>query len=140
MEIRPFVRSDSGAVIEVWRLCGLVRPSNDPKKDIARKLRVRPDLFLIGVVDGTIVATAMAGYDGHRGWVNYFGVLPHYQRRGYAAQMMAEVERRLRLEGCPKINLLVRAGNAQAIAFYEKAGFQQDPVVSFGRRLEHDDR
>ena len=139
LKIRPFARSDTEAVIEVWNLCGLLRSVNDPKKDIARNLKVRPDLFLVGVADGALVATAMAGYEGHRGWVNYLGVLPQYQRHGYAAQMMAEVERLLRLEGCPKINLQVRTGNAQAIAFYERIGFKQDPVLPFGKRLVHDD-
>jgi len=138
LEIRPFARADTDAVIEVWRLSGLVRPTNDPRKDIARKLKVRPDLFLVGVLGGTIVATVMAGYDGHRGWINYLGVLPQYQRRGYARRMLAEGERLLRAEGCPKINLQVIASNAQAIAFYEKIGFAQDPVLSFGKRLEHD--
>jgi len=137
-EIRAFSRPDTDAVIEVWRLSGLQRPSNDPHKDIARKLKVRPDLFLVGVLDGVIVATAMAGYEGHRGWINYLGVLPKYQRRGYARQMLAEAERLLRLEGCPKINLQVIASNASAIAFYGKLGFTQDPVLSFGKRLEHD--
>ena len=138
MQIRPFSLSDTDAVIEVWRLSGLLRPSNDPRKDIARKLKVRPDLFLVGVLDAEVVATAMAGYDGHRGWINYLGVLPKYQRRGYARRLLEEAERLLRLEGCPKINLQVIASNAQAIAFYGRIGFIQDPVLSFGKRLEDD--
>jgi ribosomal protein S18 acetylase RimI-like enzyme len=117
-----------------------VRPWNDPHRDISRKLQVRGDLFLVGVADGKIVATVMAGYEGHRGWVNYLAVAPENQRAGLARKMMDEAERRLREAGCPKINLQVRGGNASAIEFYRAIGYIQDDVISMGKRLEHDER
>ena len=48
LEIRPFRPGDEEAVIDLWRLCGLLRPWNDPLKDIQRKLKVNPELFLVG--------------------------------------------------------------------------------------------
>jgi hypothetical protein len=45
------------------------RPWNDPHNDIARKLAVQPELFLVGVLDGEIVGSVMAGYEGHRGYL-----------------------------------------------------------------------
>jgi len=113
-----------------------MRPWNDPRKDIARKLTVQADLFLVGEEDGAIVATAMAGYDGHRGWVNYLAVDPKRRRAGLGRALMAEVETRLRELGCPKLNFQVRKANLDAAAFYERIGFAQDDVVSFGKRLE----
>lgn len=138
MTIRPFEAADAGAVVELWRVCGLVHPTNDPKRDIARKLKVRGDLFLVGLEDGALVASAMVGYEGHRGWVNYFAVAPSARRRGYGRQLMLEAERRLRAEGCPKINLQVRTSNTAALRFYESMGFKRDEAVSLGKRLEHD--
>ncbi len=138
MLIRPFEPADEGAVVALWERCGLTRPWNDPRKDIRRKLAVRPDLFLVGVEAGAVVATAMAGYDGHRGWVYYLGVDPAHQRKGYGRAIMAEVERRLRAEGCPKINLQVRTANAAVIEFYRRLGYAADDVASLGKRLEHD--
>jgi ribosomal protein S18 acetylase RimI-like enzyme len=78
----------------------------------------------------------MMGYEGHRGWINYLGVAPEYQRRGIARQIMEEAERLLRKAGCPKINLQVRTSNAQVIEFYKSIGFKVDDVVSMGKRLE----
>ena len=140
MKIRPFQPEDEEAVTSLWQCCDLVRPWNDPRKDIRRKLRVRPDLFLVGVLDGQIVASVMAGYEGHRGWINYLAVAPEYQRRGFARAIVAEAERLLRECGCPKINLLVRASNHGVIEFYRRLGYSVDDVVSMGKRLEHDDR
>ena len=139
MHIRPFQLNDEPAVIGVWERAGLTRPWNDPHKDIRRKLQVRPDYFLVAELEGVLVGTVMVGYDGHRGWVYYFGVDPAYQRRGIGRALMQEAERLLRAAGCPKINLQVRGTNTVAIEFYRRIGFAMDDVVSLGKRLEHDD-
>lgn len=139
LRIRAFSATDADAVVGLWRRCGLVRSHNGPYRDIARKLSVRPDLFLVGEHDGAIVAVVMAGYEGHRGWINYLGVDPRFQRRGWGRRIMDEAERRLRAEGCAKINLQVRDTNPEVIAFYRAIGYAVDPVVSLGKRLEHDE-
>ncbi len=138
MLIRPFQLSDEEAVVVLWRQCGLIRPVNDPRKDIRRKMRVNPELFLVGILDARLIASAMVGYDGHRGWINYLGVHPDYQRKGYARKMMEEAERLLRQRGCPKINLQVVASNHKVIEFYQRIGFAVDQVMSMGKRLEED--
>jgi ribosomal protein S18 acetylase RimI-like enzyme len=138
MEIRPFATQDTEAVVGLWERCGLVRPWNDPRKDIARKLTVQADLFLVGELDGRIVAAVMAGYEGHRGWVNYLAVEPGLQRDGLGRAMMAEAEKRLRALGCPKVNLQIRRGNTAVAAFYARLGYVEDEVISLGKRLERD--
>lgn len=115
-----------------------MRPWNDPHKDIERKLKVRSDLFFVGEVDGRVVATVMAGYEGHRGWLNYLAVEPGHQRHGLARQLVAHAEQLLRDAGCPKINLQIRTGNAGVIEFYRRLGYSVDDVVSMGKRLEQD--
>jgi len=117
MDIRPFETSDEAAVVALWERCGLLRPWNDPRKDISRKLRVQPELFLVGLIEGRLVATAMAGYDGHRGWVNYLAVDPDDRKRGLGRALMTEAERRLRELGCPKINVQIRRTNAGVAEF-----------------------
>ncbi len=139
MEIRPFEDRDEDPVVELWGRCGLTRPWNDPRKDIARKRRVQRELFLVGLVDGAVVASVMAGYDGHRGWVNYLAVDPAQRRNGLARALMAAVETRLRALGCAKLNLQIRHDNHDARAFYEGLGFTEDAAVSYGKRLERDD-
>ena len=138
IEIRPFQPEDEAAVIRLWTDCGLVVPWNNPARDMARKRRVQPELFLLGWKDGALVATVMAGYDGHRGWLNYLAVDPAYRRGGVGRFLVAEAEARLGAMGCPKINLQVRSANSEVIEFYKKIGFVEDDVVSLGRRLEPD--
>lgn len=135
LAVRSFRKSDTQTVIKLWQACGLVVPQNNPLCDIERKLRVDPDLLLVGELDETIVATVMVGYEGHRGWINYLAVSPAHQRKGFATTMMREAERLLLARGCPKINLQVRETNAAIRAFYEAIGYRQDPVLSMGKRL-----
>lgn len=136
--VRPYASDDQAAVIALWQACELTRPQNDPAKDITRKLRVNPEWFLVAEADGSVIGAVMAGYEGHRGWINYLAVNPSYRRRGLGRTLMLEAERRLKAAGCPKINLQVRPENRGAVAFYERLGFAVEGAISLGKRLEWD--
>jgi len=135
MDIRRYESGDEAGVIELWTRCGLTRPWNNPAKDIGRKLKVQPELFLVGLVDGKVMASVMAGYDGHRGWVNYLAVDSAMRRRGYGRALMRRVEQDLKAMGCPKLNLQIRSSNLEVLAFYRELGYEQDETISLGKRL-----
>jgi ribosomal protein S18 acetylase RimI-like enzyme len=139
LHIRPFAEADTETVVALWRECGLTRPWNDPYKDIARKLQVQRELFLVGECDGAVVASVMAGYEGHRGWVYYLAVAPQHRRRGFARELMQHVEAALLARGCPKISLLVRETNTPVLEFYARLGYAQDASVPLGKRLIPDE-
>ena len=136
--IRPFQTEDEDALVALWKMCELTVPWNNPHKDIARKLQVQPELFLVGILDNSLIATVMGGYEGHRGWINYLAVHQDFQGKGYGQEIMNSVETGLREMGCPKINLQIRRGNDKIASFYQKLGFTYDHVVSMGKRLEAD--
>lgn len=138
LTIRPYHESDEDAIVSLWQKCGLTVPWNNPQKDIRRKLAIQRDLFLVGLAENKIVASVMAGYEGHRGWINYLAVSPTCQKKGYGRLMMDEAEIRLRNLGCPKINLQVRTSNTGVIDFYKTLGYTIDEVVSMGKRLDPD--
>jgi ribosomal protein S18 acetylase RimI-like enzyme len=138
IRVRGFEPEDEPVVVALWESCGLVRPWNDPAKDVRRKLAVAGGLFLVAVMRSQVVGSVMAGYDGHRGWINYLAVEPSMQRAGIGRLLMDEAERRLSAVGCPKINLQVRTTNVSALGFYEAIGYATDDVVSLGKRIEDD--
>ncbi len=133
--VRTFHPADEAQVVAVWYRCDLVVPWNDPEQDIRHKVAFQPDLFLVGETRSRIVGTVMAGYEGHRGWINYLAVAPDYRRRGIGRRLMQAAEHELSALGCPKINLQVRSSNAGVIAFYQRLGFVVDDVVPLGKRL-----
>lgn len=139
MIIRPFENDDRQTVIKLWRRCGLLVAWNDPEADIDRKLRVDPELFVVGIAGSRLVATAMGGYDGHRGSLYYLAVDAQQQGRGYGRKIADYLADLLEQRGCPKLNIMVRSSNTRMIDFYHRLGFKTDEVVCLGKRLIEDD-
>jgi len=136
MHLRPFRESDRASVIALWRAAGLLRPWNDPERDIDRKVALNDELFVVGEdAAGVLVAVVMIGYDGHRGWVYYLAVDPDCQGQGLGRVLMQAAEHRLLALGCPKLNLQVRVGNESVLAFYRALGYEVDAAVGLGKRL-----
>lgn len=133
--IRPYVDSDLEEIIALWELCDLTRPWNNPEIDIFRKAAQKDGLFLVAVKDEQLIATLMGGYDGHRGWVNYLAVHPHYQRNGIATALIQHLEKRLIALGCPKLQLLIHKENIDVQNFYEQLGYEEVEVICLGKRL-----
>ena len=138
MTIRVFEERDTETVVALWESVGLTRPWNDPRKDIARKLAVQPELFLVAEDDDRVVGSVMAGYDGHRGWLYYLASDPGRRGQGIARGLVAEVEVRLLAMGCPKVQLMVRPDNDSARGFYDALGYEPFDTWSTGKRLIDD--
>ncbi|CAN5393641.1 GNAT family acetyltransferase [soil metagenome] len=126
---------DAEATVALWRACGLTRPWNDPQSDFAAAVKGSTSTLLVSREGAAIVASIMVGYDGHRGWVYYLAVSPDRRRSGLGRALMAEAEAWLRAHGAPKIQLMLRDGNHEALAFYEALGMERQPVVTLGRFL-----
>ena len=136
IEVRTYEESDEAKVAALWREVFPDEPAhNVPEEVIGRKLAVQRELFFVAVEGDDVVGTAMAGYDGHRGWVYTVAVKPSHRRRGVGAALMERVETGLRAAGCPKLNLQVRGSNRGAVAFYERLGYAVEDRVSMGKHL-----
>jgi ribosomal protein S18 acetylase RimI-like enzyme len=110
-------------------------PWNRAEIAIKQKLAVQPDLFLVAVDGGEVIGTIMAGYDGHRGWLNYVAVGASRRGSGIGTALVEAAETRLREIGCTKINLQVRVANRAVARFYEHIGYAFDDVLSMGKRV-----
>jgi ribosomal protein S18 acetylase RimI-like enzyme len=140
MRIRCVVESDTEAVVALWREVfpeydEPTRPQRDPRANIARKLSFADGLFWLAEESARVIGTAMAGYDGHRGWIYSIGVAPTLRRQGHGRALLTHAEAQLRALGCPKINIQVLSANESALRFWRSAGYELDHVVSLGRRL-----
>ena len=134
--VRPFHIADTDAVVALWTQVFPDDPLwNAPATIIASKMHVQPELFLVGTLDGRVVATVIAGFDGMRGWLYHLAVATKHRRRGFATHLVRGAERALRRRGCTKVNLQVRAENGEVVAFYESVGYRVEERVSMGRRL-----
>ena len=131
-DLRP---EEVEAAVALWEACGLTRPWNDPRADITLAQAKHTSTVLAGRVDGRVVATAMVGSDGHRGWVYYLAVAPDRQRHGYGAQMMQAAADWLKARGAPKLHVMIRSENLGVVAFYAKLGYEKSDTITMAKRL-----
>ncbi len=126
---------DADAIIALWRDCGLTRPWNDPAQDIAFARKGPASTILVGEEEGRLVASAMVGHDGHRGMLYYVAVTPDCRGKGLGKATVRAAEAWLAARGVWKVNLLVRAENEAVRGFYEKLGYEVNPVLCMARRI-----
>jgi ribosomal protein S18 acetylase RimI-like enzyme len=124
------------SVVSLWNTCELTRPWNDPYKDIQFARDSETSTVLVGFFEERVVASVMVGHDGHRGVLYYLAVDPAFRKRGFGKATVAAAEAWLRERGVWKINLMVRNENEKAGRFYERLGYEINPVISFGKRLD----
>ena len=134
--IAPLALADLPALAALWEACGLTRPWNDPQRD-ARLAIEGATSAVLGLRDGdALIASVMVGFDGHRGWVYYLAVAPERRREGLGRRLMAAAAAWLRDRGAPKLQLMVRTSNEEALGFYEALGLERQEVVTLGRFLD----
>ena len=132
---RDMGEGDADAIIALWRDCGLTRPWNDPAQDIAFARKGPASTILVGEEEGRLVASAMVGHDGHRGMLYYVAVAPDCRGKGLGKATVRAAEAWLAARGVWKVNLLVRAENEAVRGFYEKLGYEVNPVLCMARRI-----
>ena len=136
LAISPITDADVESVVALWQRCGLTRPWNDPASDIAFARRGANATILVGRVDGALVATAMVGHDGHRGWMYYVAVDPDLQGQHLGRAIMAAAEDWLRRQGVTKAMLMVRPDNTKVQAFYDRLGYDVQERVVYAKWLD----
>ena len=135
MRIQTLPPGEIDGAIALWHEAGLTRPWNDPGEDLRRALQGPASTVLVGFEADRLVATAMVGHDGHRGWVYYVAVAATARRAGHGRAMMAACEEWLAERGIVKLNLMVRVDNAVARGFYEALDYAPDDVIVLSHRL-----
>ena len=135
MELRAYGEGDGDRLRTFWLACGIkIRPGDDDAS-----LRVfaarNPDLFILAEENGHLVGSALAGWDGRRGWLYHVAVHPDERRRGLGRELVAAAEERLRALGCPKLNLIVWDDNSYAMRFWESLGYRREKTVEYAKEL-----
>jgi len=131
---RSVAESDIDAVIALWTDCGLVRPWNDPRRDIDFARGKEGSDILLGFADGALVSSVMVGHDGHRGWLYYVAVSPAVQGKGLGRATVRAAEMWLRARGIWAVNLNIRSENEKVRAFYAALGYETRDVIVMGKR------
>ena len=136
MHIRPCTSHDRSAVIALWeRVFPDDPPHSAPAKVFDAKLSMLDEMLFVAADGNTVIGTAMAGYDGHRGWLYTVAVSPEHRRRGIGTALVRHAVGALCTAGCIKVNLQIRASNTAVRGFYESLGFEVEERLSMGMHI-----
>jgi ribosomal protein S18 acetylase RimI-like enzyme len=114
---------------------GLSRPWNDTEADLRLALASPSSTVFVHRHDGALAGCVLAGCDGHRGWVYYLAVASTARRTGTGRALMRHAEDWCAARGVARLNLMVRADNADAAAFYARLGYRESDVIVLQRDL-----
>jgi ribosomal protein S18 acetylase RimI-like enzyme len=135
VDIRTYRDGDGDRLRTFWLTCGIkIRPGDDDAA-LARFAARNPGLMLLAEEDGHLVGSALAGWDGRRGWLYHVAVHRDERRRGIGTTLVAEIEGRLGDLGCPKVNLIVWDDNTWAMQFWEALGYRREKTVEYAKEL-----
>lgn len=133
LAIRRYEAKDRATIKALWQLT--LEHAQESDRDLTLAERNDCARLFVGEVAGVIVASVLAGHDGHRGWLHRVATHPDHRRRGYALQLIAVAEAWLKSCDVPKVNLQVRGVQPDIQAVYERAGYAVEDRTSMGKRL-----
>jgi len=136
LEIRAMHDDELKHVVELWKICGLTRPHNDPHRDIEKARAKTSSEILVGLDNGKIIASCMVGHDGHRGVVYYVSADPKVQGKGIGRLIMSAAEEWLKQQGIWKLNLMIRPDNTAVKCFYETLGYDVEERTVMAKWLD----
>lgn len=135
--IRSATARDLDALLALW---GEANPPGhtDTPRALHALLATDSHALLVAEADGLVLGALIAAWDGWRGNLYRLAVREGHRRRGIATALLREGERRLRARGAARVAAIVDERDAEAVAFWQAAGYVREPgQVRHVRRL-HD--
>ncbi|MDP6885193.1 MAG: GNAT family N-acetyltransferase [Rhodospirillales bacterium] len=119
----------------MWRESGVMADPERAGQDLEFCRASADNTLFVGLQDRRIVATIMAGLDGHRGWFHYVAVDPDNHGTGLGRHMVAHAEKWLAGRGAVKVELMISQTNHAVLRFYENLGYGPEPRVVMTRDI-----
>lgn len=126
VEIREMTIADYASVYQLWSNSeGIGLSDADSKEGIKRFLARNPELSFVAVEGGQIVAAALCGHDGRRGYIHHLATVKAHRHKGIGRSLVGRCMYALMRIGIGKCHLFVFGDNREAIKFWEKVGYAQ---------------
>lgn len=127
MLVRAAEPSDADAVVALWAAAGSAASVTDDADSVRNLIAYDPLALLVAEIDGAVVGSIIAGWDGWRGSIYRLAVRPDARRRGIGRALAAGADARLRERGCVRISAIVISDDDRAVAFWTAMGYDRAP-------------
>ena len=130
-KLRHLTIDDYDAIIQLWQTAGL--------RSIRLEGRDSPDTFaaqlsggqsVLGLEEsGQLIGTVVITHDTRKGWINRLVVHPDHRGKGYAVQLLSEVEQELRSIGLHIFAALIETDNDASRRLFAREGYRAHDIV-----------
>ena len=128
MDIAEMTMAEYDEAFALWEAAdgvGLHPEECDSREGVARYLARNPGTCFVARDGPKLVAAALCGSDGRRGYLNHLAVAVGYRRRGLGTALVGRCMAALRQMGILRCNLFVFAANETAMAFWHNLGWRR---------------
>ena len=134
--IRSAAPQDAQTVLDLWAAADSLPSVTDTPEGLLALLATDAEALLLAEIDGTVIGSLIAAWDGWRGSFYRLAVHPDHRRRGIATALLREGERRLRARGAVRLTAIVADSDTVAVGFWAAAGYaKQDDRARFVRLI-----
>ncbi|MFE0645394.1 GNAT family N-acetyltransferase [Streptomyces sp. NPDC058877] len=129
LQIRAATHADVQAVLTFWKESAEGTSVSDDVDDVdgvTRLVERDPGALLLALVDGVVVGSVIAGWDGWRASLYRLAVLPSHRRRGISSALLRTAEERFLALGGRRVDAMVLEANATGRALWEAAGYRRE--------------
>lgn len=123
VQIRQMNVEDIPIIRKLWLNVGFELSYSDKPEEVKRMIQHNPDLCLVMMKNGQIVASLLGGFDGRRGWIHHLAVRPEFQKKKYGTILMHDITRRFKEMKVGKIKVEILETNINVIKFYKSLGW-----------------
>ncbi len=124
--IREMTIEDYDEIFALWQITTKRALSDaDSRENIERYLSHNKGMSLVGVKDGKIIATVLAGHDGRRGFIHHMAVSPGYRRKGIGRVLAREADKRIKAAGIHKTHIFCYKNNTLGQPFWKALGLKK---------------
>lgn len=137
VELRSAEVGEEQRLLDLWRAAGAEPAHGEDLASLARLLAHESTDVVLAEIEGVVVGSLIAAWDGWRGEMYRLAVLPDRRRQGIARRLVDEGERRLRDRGCTRVTALVMHEHEWAMGLWDAVGYAvDDRIVRFVHTLE----
>ncbi len=134
--IRRAGADEGTTLLTLWKAADATPSPTDTLEDIERALGSDGVECYVAEIDGQVVGSIIAAFDGWRGHIYRLAVHRAFRRRGIARRLVETAHEAFSRWGARRITALVEKDHEWAVSFWNAVGYAHDERIARFVKIE----